>query len=393
MSSITAYDKDGKIVRRGDNRRAVKYRARYRTPDGASRSATFTLKIEAEQFLAGIEVKKASGAFVDPVAGRIMFGEYATAWVERQPHRDTTAVGWEVALRKHIIPTFGKMALSAVKTSDVQAWIVAIGRDEYGDDGEVVRRGLSPATIKVMYGKLAAIFRSALDDQLIHRTPCSAKGVRLPREAGGEVHPMTADQVLAIANAVPAHYRALVVLIAGTGLRPGEAIGVTNDRVDWIRRRITVDRQLVTLANKAPAFGPPKNPSSNRTVVVPEDVISILSQHVAEYGLGPDGLLFADDKHDPIRRNALGHAWRRAAPVAGVEAFSWHDLRHYAASVMIDQGASVKAVQKQLGHASATTTLDTYAHLWPDAEDTTRAALSAGVTQFVSRLCHETAVG
>lgn len=55
---------------------------------------------------------------------------------------------------------------------------------------------------------------------------------------------------------------------------------------------------------------------------------------------------------------------------------------------MIHQGASVKAVQKQLGHASATTTLDCYAHLWPDAEDTTRAALDAGLSHFVSPPCH-----
>ncbi|MBA2386227.1 MAG: tyrosine-type recombinase/integrase, partial [Acidimicrobiia bacterium] len=87
----------------------------------------------------------------------------------------------------------------------------------------------------------------------------------------------------------------------------------------------------------------------------------------------------------PIRRNALGHVWRRAAVRAGVDGFSPHDLRHYAASVLIDQGASVKAVQRHLGHASATTTLDTYAHLWPDAEDVTRRALEAGLAHVVER--------
>jgi len=98
--------------------------------------------------------------------------------------------------------------------------------------------------------------------------------------------------------------------------------------------------------------------------------------------------MFRDEKGDPIRRNALGHMWRRT--VAKVNAAtqgddvqvidrSPHDLRHYAASVMIDRGLSVKAVQVQLGHASASTTLDTYAHLWPEAEDATRAALASGL--------------
>jgi len=75
------------------------------------------------------------------------------------------------------------------------------------------------------------------------------------------------------------------------------------------------------------------------------------------------GLIFSHGKGDPIRRNAFGHIGRRAATKAGVGGFTPHDLRHCAVSELIDQGASVKAVLRHLGHSSATTTLDTYAHL------------------------------
>jgi integrase len=61
--------------------------------------------------------------------------------------------------------------------------------------------------------------------------------------------------------------------------------------------------------------------------------------------------------------------------------------------VLIDQGASVKAVQRHLGHSSATTTLDTYAHLWPDSEDVTRRALDAGLSAIVSPVCHVASAG
>lgn len=114
-----------------------------------------------------------------------------------------------------------------------------------------------------------------------------------------------------------------------------------------------------------------------------------LARHIERFGVGPDGLIFTDAKGDPIRRNALGHVWRRAADKVGVSGFTPHDLRHYAASVMIDQGASVKAVQRHLGHASATTTLDTYAHLWPDSDDVTRRALEAGLTAIASPPRHD----
>ena len=72
--------------------------------------------------------------------------------------------------------------------------------------------------------------------------------------------------------------------------------------------------------------------------------------------------------------------------------FTPHDLRHYAASVMIEAGCSVKVVQHHLGHAKASTTLDTYAHLWPDSEDATRRVLDAGLERVVSHACHAEAV-
>ena len=116
---------------------------------------------------------------------------------------------------------------------------------------------------------------------------------------------------------------------------------------------------------------------------------STLAAHLERYSPGVFGLIFTDGKGDPIRRNALGNLWRRAAEPAKVVDRTPHDLRHYAASVLIDQGASVKAVQRHLGHASATTTLDTYAHLWPDAEEVTRKALDAGLADVVSPACHD----
>jgi integrase len=73
---------------------------------------------------------------------------------------------------------------------------------------------------------------------------------------------------------------------------------------------------------------------------------------------------------------ARGDAWRKAVADAGLPAgTSYHDLRHFYASLLIDHGESVKVVQERLGHATAAETLDTYSHLWPESEDRTRAAV------------------
>jgi integrase len=192
-----------------------------------------------------------------------------------------------------------------------------------------------------------------------------------------QVVPLTTDEVTAIRDAVPAELRALVTLAAGTGLRPGECFGLTVDRVRFLERTLTVDRQLVTLQKQAPKFGPPKTRASNRTIPVPQVVVDALAAHLAEFPAGPDGLIFTL-AGKPISRQAFGHKWRPAVKKAGLPTGTrLHDLRQYHASLLIRHGESVKTVQARLGHASAVETLDTYSHLWPDSDDRTREAIDS----------------
>jgi integrase len=140
------------------------------------------------------------------------------------------------------------------------------------------------------------------------------------------VEPLPLDVVRALEDALPSRYRALVTAATGTGLRQGECFGLTVDRVDFLRRVVTVDRQLVTVVGREPFLAPPKTSASVRTVPLPQAVL---------------------------------------------------DARHFYASLLIRHGESVKVVQARLGHASAAETLDTYSHLWPDSDDRTRAAVDA----------------
>jgi integrase len=370
MSSIDIVGPDGKRLPAGSKApKGARYRVRYRSPEGASRTKSFDRKIDAEAFAASVEHSKVVGTFVDATAGRMMFGDFAEAWAAAQPHRGTTAQNVRSILQRHILPTFGTRPIASIRTSEVQAWVPGLG--------------LAPSTLRVTYGKLAAIFRAAVDDRVIVVSPCDGRKVRLPRAHGGDVVPMEPEQVRAIAAAMPAHYSALVVLLAGTGLRPAEGLGLCRSRVNWLRRTIRVDQQLVTLSGASPTLGPTKTPSSVRTIPVPDAVIAVLARHVEQYTPRDSELLFVTENGNPIHRSLLGHVWRRAALNAGVDGFTPHDLRHYAASVMIAQGANVKAVQRHLGHASATTTLDTYAHLFPDAEDVTRRVLDAGLVGVI----------
>lgn len=112
------------------------------------------------------------------------------------------------------------------------------------------QKALSPATVGVVHGLVAAVFKAAVRDRNLTGSPC--EGTKLPKREPKKVVPLATEAVQAPVDAVPARYEALVVLAAGTGLRQGEAIGLTRDRIDFLRRTLTVDRRLMLLPGRPP---------------------------------------------------------------------------------------------------------------------------------------------
>jgi integrase len=353
------------------------WRARYRAPDGASRSRTFGRKVDAERFLVTVEASKLTGAYVDPSAGRLTFAAYADSWRAAQMYRPNTTARVETSLRCHVLPFLGDRPIGAIRTSELRTWIR--GRSEV----------LAPSSVRTLHQLVVSIFGAAVTDRLINVSP--TVGVKLPRPEHEEVFPISAEEVQAVAGGMPERYRAIVIVAAATGMRQGEVLGLSLDRVDFLRRNVRVDRQLLTMPGQAPVLGPPKTPSSARTIPAPQVALEALSRHLEMFPVGEEGFVFTDPAGQPIRRLNLGRMWRQAARQADVD-HTFHDLRHFAASTLIAAGSSVKAVQRFLGHTSAKTTLDVYGHLWPDEEDRTRAALDAALSAPVSPACHREAV-
>jgi len=304
-----------------------------------------------------------TGQYVDPKSARILFDTYATTWRDAQVHRPTTAAQVEVHLRMHILPTFGGQRIGSIRRSDVQAWVKGRGEE------------LAPTTVAVVYQYLSMIFSSAVEDRLIASSPCSR--ISLPKREQSKVVPYSTDAVLRLFDAVPARYRSLVVLTAGTGLRQGEVFGLTAEHVDFLRRVLHVEQQLIAVGGRT-YLGPPKSESSRRSIPMPSAVVESLAQHMAAFPTGPEGLIFTKRDGGPINRGSFSREWVPAVAAAGLPRGSrFHGLRHYYASLLIRFGESVKVVQARLGHATAAETLNTYAHLWPDSEDRTRQAVDA----------------
>lgn len=330
---------------------------------------TFATKTEASAYLATVQTDTLRGTWVDPAAGRVTFAEYAEQWRTSQVHRASTAAQVETYFRRHVYPRIGDRPLASLRPSDLQAFVKSLS---VGGPGH---RPLAPATVELVYTWVATVFASAARDRAIAVSPCQQ--VRRPPVERPPVAPLSVETVQALVQAVPEHYRALIMLGAGTGVRISEALGLTNDRVDWLRRSLKIDRQLVGLADGLPVFGPVKDKKNRpRVIPLPQAVVDALSAHVATFGLGPGGLLFTGPHGGPLRRTTFSDAWRAVAGPLGIPTGDgFHQLRHFYASVLIRAGESVKTVQERLGHTSAQMTLDVYSHLWPEDEDRTRSAV------------------
>jgi len=259
------------IAKRPDGR----WRARYRDAAGKEHSKHFDRKTDAQRWLDEVTAAIVTGQYVDPRSGRITFREYAERWRATQVHRLTTQDYIEGNLRRNAYPVLGDKPLSSIRPSEVQAWV----------KGMTDR--LAPSTVGVVHGVVSGIFRVAVRDRLIVANPCDR--TRLPKTTPSRVEPLPVETVHALADAVPARYRALVILAAGSGMCQGECLGLTVDRFDFLRRVVHVDRQLVTVTGRPSFLTAPKTAASVRTIPLPQVVLDALAAHLGAFPPLGDG--------------------------------------------------------------------------------------------------------
>lgn len=348
-----------------------RWRARYRTPDGSSRSKVFDRKVDAERFLVSVEHSKYAGQYVDTTAGRISFGAFAAQWLAAQTFDESTREAVALRLRVHIEPTFGKMELRLIRPSTVQSWLR--GRQET----------CAPRYVRVMLANLSAILGAAVEDGLIARNPCASRAVRAPSVEVSRIVPWTSEQVRAVITAHPEAYKAIPVVAAGAGLRQGEVFGLRVEDVDFLGRRLHVRQQVKIVGNQL-VLAPPKG-GKVREVPLADPVAKALAERLRLHPATDDGLIFTSRERKPLNRTYYNaRIWKPALRKAGVEATrvnGVHALRHYFASVLLDAGESVRSLADYLGHADPGFTLRVYTHLMPASADRARKAVEAAFSE------------
>jgi integrase len=337
------------------------WRARYRDEAGREHSKHFARKVDAQRWLDQVTASVVTGSYVDPKAGKITFAAYFEQWSARQVWVPGTVLAMKLAAGT---TTFGDMPMRSIRPSHIETWVKTMNAAD-----------LAPGTITTRFNNVRAVFRAARKDKIIGTDP--TEGITLPRRRRAEAAMTipTTEDIGKIMAAADVRFRPFIGLCAFAGLRLGEAAAVKVEDIDFLRRTLTVSRQVQRAGKNMIEIRSPKY-GSERVVYLPEDLVNMLAAHV-EGGVRPEGWLFVGANDGPPHQNTVGYWWRKTLRDVKLDGIKLHDLRHFYASGLIAQGCDVVTVQRSLGHATATTTLNTYSHLWPTAEDRTRKAAAA----------------
>lgn len=360
---------EGMFKERADGR----WEGRISLPGGVRKSVYGKTKAEARRKAS--ELLKNVEAGLDVLTPEQTLAQYLDRWltdVARHRVRPTTYDSYERVIRVRILPALGHVKLRAVTGQQVQALY-----------SQLLERGLSNTSVVRTHAILHSAFRQALRWGLIMRNPCDATAP--PRIDRQEMNMLTRDQVQTLLDAAATpKMRALYAVAATAGLRRGEMVALRWSDIDFERRQLSVLRTAHRAKGQGVVFGEPKTRAGRRTVRLGSVALQALRSH-RTYQLeerlkaGPEwqdnGLVFASAVGTTIEEARVTRNFKRDLAAAGLPPVRLHDLRHTAATLLIESGVPMKAVQSALGHATISITMDVYAHLTPAMQDTVAEAM------------------
>lgn len=388
----------------GGSRCGHAWTVRYREPGGRrgrQREVSFSRNGQARSFAVAVEQEKLLGVRAGVLGSSRPLTDVYREYIDGGPYAGSTRYQYEASLRLHVEPYFRQRTIGSLKPKDLRGWLTWM----------VQERGYARSTVVNRYGILRGVLGYAVANGYRAQDPSRGwstsrhysrrgrrKTVRLPALA----------EITAIAEHLPAPYRLLVWLMAGCGLRVGEASAVCLRQFDFAAGMLLVDRQI-TQDGGSPSAGWREHrgaaakgrgrgrahrirhlkwraPGEGRLVPLPGVVAAKVREHVRSHGTfrvaaGPNrmagGYLFANVGRTNILMYALVHRlWQAARKAAGITrrvTSQW--LRHFFASVGLAKGVPVTDMAAWLGHSDPRTTYQTYAHVLPDAPERLRSVM------------------
>lgn len=305
---------------------------------------------------AAVEVN--TGTYIPPA--KMTVGQWLDIWSAEYLGnlKPGTVTTYTLNIRKHIKPAMGAVKLSDLHPHMVQTFVNGL-------------EGLSSASVRIAYKVLHMALEKAVRLEYIPKNPAS--NCVLPKLEQKAIQPLDDTQtaaVLTAAKGTEIEYLVTVALFAG--MRLSELLGLTWDSIDNKKGTITVSKQLALPAHRKDGiFITPKNGTS-RTITPASSVLSALKeQRIRQVEMRFKAGQIWDNAHNlvvtledgsPFDQWRAGRAFKAVLAEAGLEGVRFHDLRHTYAVNAIRAGDDIKTIQGNLGHASASFTLDRYGH-------------------------------
>jgi integrase len=277
--------------------------------------------------------------------------------------RPGTRVLYGYLLRRFLLPSFATTPLGKLDPLTVRTWLAGLHQA-----GEV-----TPTTIAKAYRLLRRILNVAVEAGYLPRNPCAVKGAGIERPR--EMRHVSIPQLMALAEAVPGRYRALILVAGFGGLRWAELVGLRRRHVDLANAGVHVVEQAAEVSGTIIIL-PPKTAAGRRFVTLPAVAMTALAAHLDRYSAaGLDALVFSNSRGTYLNRANFNRlVWRPATDRVGLDGVRFHDLRHTAATLAAAAGATTKELMERMGHTSPAIALR-YQHVMTDRQKILAAAL------------------
>lgn len=360
---------DGFVTERPQRDGTVRFQARWREDDPQRgvvwRARTFTTREAAEDHLRQLGRDRRAGRYVPE--SRLTISGLVEEYLERGRHRwsASTVAAYRQLAASHITPHLGSRRVVDLTPRMVQSWIDTL-----------VRSGLSASTVNNARIVLSGACKEATRLGVIGANPVA--GVRIPKRARVTRTAWTREEAATVLETVrdDVLLHAYYLTALTSGMRPGELRALQWGDIDTARGTIHCQRTMTRDERFSPIVGTGTKTGRTRHIAVPQETVAALAlvrreqlaRRMAAAAWHDTGLVFdrGDGRYLPL--TTLDRWHRDVIARAGVRPIRLHDLRHSAATLLLEAGINIKVVSEILGHASITTTLDVYAHVSEDLQ-------------------------
>ncbi|OXS69875.1 site-specific integrase [Priestia filamentosa] len=327
----------------------------------------FATKKDAEKAYNEFMSEFQKGIYVDPK--KMTVKDFVGEWLEARKSRlsPTTYAAEELRCQNWIIPFLGHLKIRQLKISHGQAFM------------EHLSEHLAPSTVNTVFTLTVSILNRAVKYEYIYKNPFIH--VERIKEKKTEVKTWSFEELQTFLNFAKkrnSFYYGIFAMAALTGMRKGEILGLREQDIDFVNKKISVVRSVGEVKGNI-YLGDVKTSGSRRRIALDDQTLDILNKQLTQnkkmklhYGSAykndesvifcrPDGTLFR-----PTKLNARFNSYIK---MSGVPKIKFHALRHTHATLLLKMGVHTKIVSERLGHSKINITLDTYSHVLDDMQE------------------------